>query len=52
MHDGLEQNVKKALLASYRGYVLELGKVALAAAPTRLIGDDRGGAPIRWATRA
>lgn len=37
----VEQNVKKALLASDRGYVLELGKVALADRADRLIGDDR-----------
>lgn len=37
----VEQNVKKALRASDRGYVLELGKVALTDRADRLIGDER-----------
>ena len=39
----VEQNVKKALLASDRGYVLELGRVQLSDRAAALIGDARVG---------
>jgi branched-chain amino acid transport system ATP-binding protein len=37
----VEQNVRKALLASDRGYVLELGQVKLTDQAARLVDDDR-----------
>lgn len=37
----VEQNVKKALAASDRGYVMELGEIRLEAAAQNLIGDER-----------
>ena len=37
----VEQNVKKALAISDRGYVMELGRIRLEDAAARLIGDER-----------
>jgi branched-chain amino acid transport system ATP-binding protein len=37
----VEQNVKKALAASDRGYVMELGAIRLEAPAASLIGDER-----------
>ncbi|HXU40869.1 MAG TPA: ABC transporter ATP-binding protein [Burkholderiales bacterium] len=37
----VEQNVKKALAISDRGYVMELGRIRLEDAASRLIGDER-----------
>ena len=37
----VEQNVRKALAASDRGYVMELGEIKLEDAASRLLGDAR-----------
>jgi branched-chain amino acid transport system ATP-binding protein len=37
----VEQNVKMALAASDRGYVMELGEIRLEAPAASLIGDER-----------
>jgi branched-chain amino acid transport system ATP-binding protein len=37
----VEQNVKKALAVSDRGYVMELGRIRLEDRASALIGDER-----------